>query len=181
MSKLPDPITSPISPEIEGIYNELISKRGYIYDLYRSLLNHPEIAGRIGDLGSFLRFGAGVLPGSVRELVILFIARRIGAAYEWVMHVPAAIQEGIPETVIEAIRTESVPQGLDQIQQSALTAVKYVLKRQSIPQHIQDELIMVSGVKGVIELVVLCGFYQMIAAIIFAFEIPLPDGKAYPF
>ncbi|MCX5809270.1 MAG: carboxymuconolactone decarboxylase family protein [Proteobacteria bacterium] len=181
MSKLPDPITSPISPEIEEIYNELVSKRGYIYDLYRSLLNHPELARRIGDLGSYLRFGTGVLPGSVRELVILFIARRIGAAYEWVMHVPTAIQEGIPETVIEAIRTESIPQGLDQIQQSALTAVQHVLKHQSIPRDIQDELIKASGVKGVVELAVLCGFYQMIAAVIFAFDIPSPDGKAYPF
>ncbi len=32
------------------------------------------------------------------------------------------------------------------------------------------------GLKGVIELAVLCGFYQAIAAVIFAFEVPLPEG-----
>jgi len=181
MSKLPDPITSPLSPEIEEVYYELASNRGYIYDLYRSLLNYPELAGRIGGLGSFLRFGSGCLPGSLRELIILFVARRIGAAYEWVMHVPPAIKEGIPETVIEAIRMGNTPQGLDQIHQLALTAVRHVLERQSIPPDIQDELIKELGVKGVVELVVLCGFYQMIAAVMFAFDIPLPDGKTYPF
>lgn len=181
MAKLPDPTILPLSPDLQETYNELVSKRGHIYDLYRSLLNHPEIAKHIGDLGSFLRFGAGVLPGSVRELVILLVARRIGAAYEWVMHVQEAIKEGIPKNVIEVIRTGKEPHDLDRIQQLALATVQYVLDRQPIPQSIQDELIKTVGLKGVVELVVLCGFYQMIATVIFAFDVPLPDGETYPF
>lgn len=34
---------------------------------------------------------------------------------------------------------------------------------------------------GVVELVVLCGFYEMIAGVIFAFDVPLPEGAADPF
>jgi len=32
-----------------------------------------------------------------------------------------------------------------------------------------------------VELVVLCGFYAMIAGVIFAFDVPLPEGEAPPF
>ncbi len=54
--------------------------------------------------------------------------------------------------------------------------VECVLGQQSIPQDTQDALAKQVGLKGVIELVVLCGFYQMIAAVIFAFDVPLPEG-----
>ena len=33
---------------------------------------------------------------------------------------------------------------------------------------------------GVVELVVLCGFYEMIAGVIFAFDVPLPEGAPDP-
>ena len=56
-----------------------------------------------------------------------------------------------------------------------------MLKRRSIPQAVQDELAAALGVQGVVELVVLCGFYEMIAGVIFAFDVPLPEGAADPF
>ncbi len=59
--------------------------------------------------------------------------------------------------------------------------VECVLGQQSIPQDTQDALAKQVGLKGVIELVVLCGFYQMIAAVIFAFDVPLPEGSHDPF
>ena len=67
--------------------------------MYRSLLNHPELTRRVSDLGTFLRFGAGTLPAAVRELVILWLARRVGAAYEWVKHEPLARAAGLSDTV----------------------------------------------------------------------------------
>jgi 4-carboxymuconolactone decarboxylase len=56
-----------------------------------------------------------------------------------------------------------------------------VREHRSIPQPLQDKLIAALGIKGVLELVVLLGFYEMIAGVIFAFEVPLPEGAADPF
>ena len=86
MAKVPDPVGS-LDPRAQALYDHLIAKRGRIDGMYRSLLNHPEFAQRIGELGSYLRFGDSVLPDEVRELAILRTARRLGAAYEWVKHV----------------------------------------------------------------------------------------------
>ncbi|MCX5893500.1 MAG: carboxymuconolactone decarboxylase family protein [Deltaproteobacteria bacterium] len=179
MSRLPDP-TASLSPEAQGIYDQLVGRRGRIDGMYRGLLNHPELTRHISDLGTFLRFGAGVLPEALRELTILWLARRLGAAYEWVKHAGPARQAGIPDAVIEALRTRQEP-NLDATQTAALTVARGVLERRSIPAAVQDGLAAAIGLPGVIELVVLVGFYQMIAGVIFAFDIPLPEGAAAPF
>lgn len=180
MVKLPDP-TSSLSPQGQALYQRLVAKRGRIDGMYRSLLNHPELTQYVSDLGAFLRFGSGALPDALRELLILWVARELGAAYEWVKHEPAARKAGLPAALIEAIRTRQELPGLDGLQQSALAAAQCVLNRRSIPQVVQDELAAALGLEGVVELVVLCGFYEMVAGVIFAFDVPLPEGAADPF
>lgn len=180
MAKVPDPVGS-LDSQAQALYDHLVAERGRVDGMYRSLLNHPELAQRIGELGSYLRFGDSVLPDEVRELVILRTARSLGAAYEWVKHVPPAREAGISETVIEQLRQEQKPGGLTRAQEATLSAVECVLEQQSIPQDTQDALTKEVGSKGVIELVVLCGFYQMIAAVIFAFDVPLPEESRVPF
>ena len=180
MAKLPDP-TASLSPHGQELYQQLVAKRRRIDGMYRSLLNHPELTRHVSDLGTFLRFGSGALPDALRELLILWVARELGAPYEWVKHEPVARKAGVSTTVIEAIRTQQAPTGLEDLQQAALAAAQCVLKRRSIPQAVQDELAAALGVQGVVELVVLCGFYEMIAGVIFAFDVPLPEGAADPF
>ena len=117
----------------------------------------------------------------MRELLILWVARELGAAYEWVKHEPLARKAGVSPAMIEAIRTHQEPTGLEDLQQAALAAAQCVLYRRSIPQVVQDELAAALGLPGVVELVVLCGFYEMIAGVLFAFDVPLPEGAPDPF
>lgn len=180
MAKLPDP-TSSLDPQGQELYQQLVAQRGRIDGMYRSLLNHPELTRHVSDLGTFLRFGSGALPDALRELLILWVARELGAAYEWVKHEPVARQAGVSPAVIQAIRTRQEPAGLDDLQQAALAAAQCVITRRSIPQVVQDKLAAALGVPGVVELVVLCGFYEMIAGVIFAFDVPLPQGATDPF
>ena len=180
MAKLPDP-TSSLSPQGRELYIRLVAKRGRIDGMYRSLLNHPALTQHVSDLGSYLRFGSGALSDGLREMTILWLARRLGAAYEWVKHEPVAREAGVPAAVIEAIRTNTKLPGIDETQEGALTVAGCVLSRSSIPQDVQGKLTAALGIEGVIELVVLCGFYQMIAGVIFAFDVPLPEGATDPF
>jgi 4-carboxymuconolactone decarboxylase len=179
-AKVPGPVGH-LDPQAQVLYDRLVAERGRIDGMYRSLLNHPELLRRVGDLGSYLRFGDSVLPGEVRELAILRTARRLGVAYEWVKHVPPARRAGIPQAVIEQVRREQKPDGLTTAQEAAFCAVDCVLERRSIPQDVQDSLEGQIGLKGVIELVVLYGFYQMISAVVFAFDVSLPEGARDPF
>jgi glyoxylate carboligase len=62
-------------------------------------------------------------------------------------------------------------------------AMEYVLSYRSIPDKLQQELAGMYGVTGVIEIVVLCGFYQLIGEVNASFDVPLPpecDGDQGP-
>jgi 4-carboxymuconolactone decarboxylase len=56
-----------------------------------------------------------------------------------------------------------------------------VLEFKSIPENIQNEMIKLYGVQGLLEVVTLCGFYQTIGEITQAFDVPLPEGAVKPF
>jgi len=181
MARLPQPAYETLAPDVRALYDALAAKRGRIDGMYRTLLNHPALLEKVAALGTYLRFGGSVLPPAVRELAILFCSREMDADYEWVKHVPPARQAGLPEDVIEALRQGHTPPGLDPAQQAVLKAAGHVLARRSIPAPVQEVLEAAYGIPGVVELVVLCGFYAMIAGVILAFDVPLPEGATPPF
>ena len=57
---------------------------------YIALLNHPELARRIEELGFFLKFD-GVLPRPAYQFIVLSVAQATGAAFEWNDHVQHAL------------------------------------------------------------------------------------------
>src|SRR6266481_5947928 len=53
---------------------------------YLALLNHPELARRIEELGFFLKF-EGALSRPIYQFIVLSIARATGAGFEWQDHI----------------------------------------------------------------------------------------------
>src|SRR5437899_9407782 len=104
MAKLPDPLGS-LTPEAKTIYDKITAKSGRMRGgPFASLMHHPALAEKVGDLGEYLRFG-GTLPGDIREMAILITARSVNQAYEWVAHARVARTERLSDDVIERIRT----------------------------------------------------------------------------
>ena len=69
---------------------------------YLALLNHPELARRIEELGFYLKF-EGVLPRPVYQFIVLSVARSTGAAFEWHDHVRHALAAGLPHEAVDGI------------------------------------------------------------------------------
>jgi 4-carboxymuconolactone decarboxylase len=179
MARLPDP-TSSLDPQAKKLYDAMAAKRGRIDGMYGAMFNHPALVEHVADLGSYLRFGA-TLPGEIRELAILIAARRLGVPYEWVKHVPPAEAAGLSAEVLEAIRQERDLGVFSPLYSKIAQAVAIVLAEQSLPADLQAALEKELGLKGVLELVILVGFYRMIAAFIRAFDVPLPADARQPF
>lgn len=184
MAQLPfDPST--LSPDDRARYERIVERRkaqgAGFGGPYAALMNHPQLCEKIEDLGYYLKF-EGHLPRDVYQFVVLFVARRTGAAFEWADHIQHAEAAGVPSSLISALQN-----GEDL---SAVAAPPYdlvaqvlasTLSWQNIPQRVQDEAIKAFGVKGFVELVVLSGFYQMFSTINQGFHIALPPGVEKPF
>ncbi len=184
MAQLPfDPST--LSPADRALYERMVERRkaqgAGFGGPYAALMNHPQLCEKIEALGYYLKF-KGHLPREVYQFVVLFVARRTGAAFEWVDHIQHAEAACVPSSLIGALqRGEDV---------SAVAATPYdvvskvlesTLSWQNIPQPVQSDAINLFGVEGFVELVVLSGFYQMFSGINQGFNVALPPGVEEPF
>jgi 4-carboxymuconolactone decarboxylase len=145
---------------------------------YLALLNHPALAERIEELGYFLKFD-GVLPRSAYQFIVLTVAQETGAAYEWLDHVQNALAAGLPEDVIGSIaarETAALPHPY-----ALLRAIlAHTMSWKPVPDGLQEQAIAQWGQKGLIEIVVLSGFYQMFAAVNQGFAIAPPSPAPSP-
>jgi 4-carboxymuconolactone decarboxylase len=184
MAQLPfDPST--LSPADRAIYERMVERRkaqgAGFGGPYAALMNHPQLCAKIEDLGYYLKF-EGHLPRDVYQFVVLFVARHTGAAFEWVDHIQHAEAAGVPSTLIGALqRGEDVSGIATAPYDLVMQVLDSALSWQNIPPRVQDEAIKAFGVEGLVELVVLSGFYQMFSAINQSFDVALPPGVENPF
>ena len=95
-----------LSPEARALFASISAKRKARGEgfggPYIALLNHPELARRVEELGFYLKF-EGVLPRPVYQFIVLSVAHATGAAFEWHDHVQHALAAGLPADVVDAV------------------------------------------------------------------------------
>jgi 4-carboxymuconolactone decarboxylase len=136
---------------------------------YLALLNHPELARRVEELGFFLKF-EGALPRTIYQFIVLTVARATGAGFEWHDHIAHARAAGLPEEVIDCIGTDRAA-ALPQPYALAHAILAKTMTWQVVPDDLQAQAVAQWGKHGLVEIVVLSGFYQMFAAINQGFDI----------
>ena len=178
MARLPDP-TDTLSGADRDIYERMLAARKSrgtgIYGPYTALLSHPVLAERVERLGYYLKFES-VLPREVYQFVVLAFAKRVGVEFEWVDHVGPARKAGLTEEIIAAIESESgdIPEPYATVKR----CMDVVMSYRSIPDTLQSRIAELYGVKGLIEIVVLCGFYSLIGMANTSFDVPITARPA---
>ena len=136
---------------------------------YLALFNHPALAERVEALGFYVKF-EGVLPRSHYQFIVLSVARSTGAAFEWQDHVQHALAAGLPQNIIDGLAGgtgASLPHPYGLLR-DVLTKT---LAWKPIPDALQAQAAAKRGKDGLVEIVVVSGFYQMFAAINQGFDI----------
>lgn len=136
---------------------------------YLALLNHPALAERVEALGFYLKF-EGVLPRVHYQFIVLSVAHATGAAFEWQDHVQHALAAGLPQDIIDGIAgaaDASLPHPFALLHEILTKTLAW----QPIPDPLQTRAAAAWGKDGLVEIVVVSGFYQMFAAINQGFDI----------
>jgi 4-carboxymuconolactone decarboxylase len=179
MAALPDP-TAALTGESRAIYEDILARReakGVDHlGPYIPLLNHPQLARLIEQLGYYYKYESA-LPRDIYQFVVLLSARRSGVAFVWADHVASARAAGLAEDLIEGIqagaKTFAAP--FDLVDQLTDCAFAY----RSIPAAMQNAVIAKFGIHGLIEIVTLCGYYSMMAMVNGCFDVPLPQRHGH--
>jgi 4-carboxymuconolactone decarboxylase len=91
-----------VAPDGDVTARILARRGGKLTALDGMLLHSPEFADGWNSMLGAVR-GSSVLPADVRELVILRVAARNGASYEWTAHEPVARQAGLGDEQLAMI------------------------------------------------------------------------------
>lgn len=175
MAALPDP-TATLTGDGRAIYEDILTRRkakGVDHlGPYIPLLNHPQLARLIEQLGYYYKYESG-LPRGIYQFVVLILAKRSGVAFVWDDHVASARAAGLPDDVIDVIKagSKAFAEPFDMVSQITDCAFAY----RSIPQALQNRVVSRFGLHGLIEIVTLCGYYSMMAMVNGCFDVALPS------
>jgi alkylhydroperoxidase family enzyme len=131
-------------------------------DLYNAWLQFPEFGKLMLQLGDALR-SRSELPGKLRELVVLTTSAQLGARVEYEFHVPFACNEGLANSVIDAIGAGTTPPFTDAAEQTTYDAVGQLLRTATLTEATRDALVALIGHRGLIQLFAAVTLYVVTA------------------
>ena len=147
---------------------------------FNAWMHAPAIGGPAQALGDQLRFN-GTLSDRQREIAILCVAAHWQADYEAWAHAKIAAIHGVEDEVIEAILAGNVPVLADQSERVIHEFATSLLREHRVGETVYGAALDQCGEAALVELVMVVGYYVMVATVLNAFEIDLPDGEVSPF
>jgi 4-carboxymuconolactone decarboxylase len=140
------------------------------------MLRSPELCTHAQRLGEYLRYRS-VIGLQLSELAILVTARYWSQQVEWSIHVPIAIREGVPESVVTAIANGQEPAFLDANQALVWTFSRQILAHQAVEEPTWTRAIDAFGEQGAVDLLGVVGYYTMLSIMMNGSQTPPPAGS----
>ena len=139
------------------------------------MLRSPEMADRLTKLLDYLRFKTS-LPLRLNELAIMITARHWSSQYEWWSHHRYAKKAGLSEAMMADLAQGKRPEGM----QPDETAVYDFCTEMDQKHFVSDATFKMTkdafGEKGVVDLIGVMSWYQMVSMLLNTDRYPLPDG-----
>lgn len=146
--------------------------------VFRVLLRHPKVAKCINDLLLTLLF-RGELDRRLRELIIMRIGWATGSVYEWAQHWRIALQLGVSEEDLLAVRDWRNSGNWTELDRAVLCAVDETLESGTISAATWTRCAAgLPRVEEQIELVSAIGTWRLISQLLRSLDVPLEEGVA---
>jgi 4-carboxymuconolactone decarboxylase len=166
-----------MSPDQKETYDESIAgKRGAPPAPMMAWLNSPEMARHATRLGGVLRFDT-IFPAKLSEIAILVTARHWSSHYEWFAHKRLALKGGMDPKIIEDIRDRRTPSFDDPKGRMIYDVARSLHEARGLTKTLYDEAVKVLTLRGLVEIIGLCGYYTMVSMTLNTFEFDLPEGE----
>ena len=159
---------------------DLLNSEGGMSGPFNAWLRSPMLGEAAQRVGETVRFES-VLPPQLRELAILVVAAKWKAQYEWWAHERIARREGLDEGVIESVKAETPPDFSNSTESVVYNFARELLDEHRVSDHLYDEAVELLGETGVVELVILLGYYTLVSMTLNVFEVLVPVGEDAPF
>jgi alkylhydroperoxidase family enzyme len=153
----------------------LTDPEGRLEGPFNAMLFSPKVGGALQALGASIRY-SGLLPDRSRELAILLVARASGSDFEWRAHEHAGRTAGLSEAEISDLMQGRPASSLSEAETEVFRIVERLISEQDLPEEVFAAAAGILGEGIVTEVIVLVGYYSLLALSMRVTKTPLPAG-----
>jgi 4-carboxymuconolactone decarboxylase len=160
---------------------ELMAPDGSLVGPFGLMLQVPHLGGPLEELGAAVRFATS-LSDRAREVAILTVAAVTDSDFEQYAHTRVGRAAGLTDDDLTAIRTSSFAEadGHDPREVMAHRVAARLAARETLDDDAYASAVTVLGEQGLLELVVLVGYYAMLAQLMGVFGVGAPEDSPAP-
>ncbi len=158
----------------------LTESDGSLVGPFNALLLSPVVGNALQALGGAIRFGSDLSP-LVREVTILAVAAHWRSEFEWWAHEPIARRAGLGDEQIAALKAGETPEFDDETAAATFDFCRALIAGERPDDATFRQARKVLGLDGVMELVTIVGYYNLLAQMMKTFDVGVPNGETSPF
>ena len=165
-----------MTPEQKKMFENLISgERRGAGGPFNVLLRSPEMGDLAQQFGASMRFHSS-MPRKLNEFAIIITARHWTSHYEWYAHRRAAQEAGLSQAIIDAVASGRRPSGMNADEEAVYTFCTELLTTKQVSDKTFQTTKEKFGERGVVDLIGVTGYYQLVSMLLNTDRYPLPDG-----
>ena len=142
-------------------------------DLTQASTVIPSAGFRLALVGTRIRSS---IPSKLNEMAIIITARHWTSHYEGYAHRRAAANAGLNPAIIEAIATGKRPTGMAADEEAVYNFCTELLTNKQVSDQTFQAAKEKFGERGVVDLIGVTGYYQVVSMLLNVDRYPLPDG-----
>ena len=142
---------------------------------FNVLLRSPEMGDLAQQFGASMRFHSSIAP-RLNELAIIITARHWTSQYEWYAHRRAAQTAGLNQSIIDAIAAGRRPAAMAPDEEAVYNFCTELLTAKQVSDATFAAARDRFGERGIVDLIGVTGYYQLVSMLLNVDRYPLPDG-----
>ncbi len=155
----------------------LSGDRGSMAGPYNVLLRSPEMGDLAQKFGAYTRFHSTV-PKRLNEFAIIITARYWTSQFEWLPHKRAALQAGLRPEVVDAVAAGQRPTPMRMDEEAVYNFCTELLTTKQVSDQTFETAEELLGERGVVDLIGVMGYYQLVSMLLNTDRYPMPNGAA---
>jgi 4-carboxymuconolactone decarboxylase len=153
------------------------ARKTAVFGPFSMLIRSPQVMSAARAMGDELRFKSAV-GTTLSELVILIVAREWSQDYEWGVHAPIALRQGIAKPVVDAIAEGRRPDALTDDEAIAYDFTIELNRTRRVSDATYARALKRWGERGVVDLAAISGYYTFLAMTMNTARTPPAPGAA---
>ena len=142
---------------------------------FAMLMYSPQLMNNARAMGDYLRYNSA-FNSRLSEFAILITAREWHQDYEWHIHYPIAIKEGLNPEIAKAIKEGRRPEGMSEDESIVYDFTIELQRNKRVSETTFNKTEKRFGKKGAVDLAGIAGYYTFLAMEMNMARHPVPGG-----